>query len=69
MTLWYVCTHSDYQRQGIATKLFSEIEKIAITNNCELIYFISGVNRKKSHNFYKKQGYKSEDNIAFIKYL
>lgn len=69
MTLWYVCTHPDYRRKGIATQLFNEIEKIAIANSCELIYFISGINRKEAHDFYKKQGYQSDNNIAFIKYL
>ena len=44
-------------------------EKIAVANNFELIYFISGINRKEAHNFYKKQGYKSDNNIAFVKYL
>ena len=69
MTLWYVCTHPDYRRKGVATKLFNEIENIAVTNNCELIYFISRINRKEAHVFYKKQGYQSDNNIAFIKYL
>ena len=27
MTLWWVCTHPNYRRQGVATKLFNRIEE------------------------------------------
>ncbi len=69
MTLWYVCTHPDYRRMGVATKLFQTIETIAKENNCELIYFTSGINRKGAHAFYEKMGYSQNENKAFIKYL
>lgn len=69
MTLWWVCTHPDYRRQGIATKLFNRIEEIAKENNCELIYFTSEVERTGAHKFYETMGYKSDISKAFIKML
>jgi len=69
MTLWYVCTHPDYRRKGVATKLFECIEEIAKDNNCELIYFTSEMYRKGAHTFYEKMGYNQNESKAFIKYL
>lgn len=69
MTLWYVCTHPNYRRFGVATKLFESIEKIAMDNKCELIYFTSEMSRKGAHGFYEKMGYNSNRSKAFIKYL
>lgn len=69
MTLWWVCTHPDYRRRGIATKLFQTIDEIAKENNCELIYFTSGIERKDAHAFYEKMGYNQNKSKAFIKYL
>ena len=69
MTLWWVCTHPDYRRQGVATKLFKAIDEIAKENKCELIYFISETYRKDAHSFYEKMGYDKEGNKAFKKYL
>ena len=69
MTLWWVCTHPNYRRQGAATKLFNRIEEIAIENNCELIYFTSEVERTGAHKFYESMGYKSNSDKAFIKML
>ena len=69
MTLWWVCTHPNYRRQGVATKLCNRIEEIAIENNCELIYFTSEVERTGAHKFYESMGYKSNSDKAFIKML
>ena len=62
MTLWWVGTHPDYRRKGIATELFKETEKIAKKRNCELIYFISERDNIVAHKFYKKMGYDEEIN-------
>lgn len=68
MTLWWVGTHPDYRRKKVATKLFQEVEKIAIENNCELIYFTSENYRVEAHEFYLKMGYKM-DSKGFVKEL
>ena len=69
MTLWYVGTHPDYRRKGVATKLFQTVEEIARENHCELIYFTSEMYRKDAHAFYEKMGYDQNKSKAFIKYL
>lgn len=60
MNLWWVGTHPEYRRKGIATKLFVKIEKIAKENNCELIFFTSENYRTGAHAFYQKMGYKMD---------
>lgn len=69
MTLWYVCTHPEYRKKGIATKMFKAVDEIAIQNNCELIYFYSSMKRVDAHRFYESMGYNSTDNKAFVKFL
>lgn len=67
MTLWFVCTHPEYRRMHIGTKLFNEIENIAKKRNCELIYFTSEFANKDAHKFYEKLGYDSNKEKAFYK--
>lgn len=69
MTLWWVGTHPEYRRKGIATKLFEKIEEIARKNNCELIYFTSAQDNIGAHNFYQKLGYNMNSDKAFVKEL
>lgn len=65
MTLWWVGTHPNYRRKKVATKLFQEVEKIAVENNCELIYFTSENYRVGAH---LKMCYKM-DSKGFVKEL
>ena len=57
MTLWWVCAHPDYRRQGIATQLLKEAEKIAKENKCNCVCLLSENEREGAHEFYKKCGY------------
>ena len=57
MTLWWVCTHPNYRRLGIATKLLNEAEKIGQENNCEFICFLSENERVGAHALYIKNEY------------
>ena len=57
MNLWWVGTHPDYRRQGVATKMFRRLEKIAKENDCELIFFTSEADNTVAHEFYKKMGF------------
>lgn len=68
-TLWYVCVDEAHRRQGIASRMFQEIEKIANQNNCEIIYFTSLHNNFVAHEFYRSLGYSGEKEKAFVKYL
>ena len=67
--LWYVCVDKECQRQGIATKMFRHIEKIARENNCEIIYFTALSDNESAHKFYRSVGYSDKDEKAFVKYL
>ena len=57
VTLWWVCAHPDYRRQGIATALLQRAEYLAKKHDCELICFLSENERKGAHEFYIKNGY------------
>ncbi len=64
-----VIVSEKHQRKGYGSLLFEEIDRIAKENNCYYIMLLSNKRRQKSHEFYKKMGYKSDDNLAFKKYL
>ena len=57
MNLWWVGTHPDYRRQGVATKMFKRLEEIAKEENCELIFFTLEADNTSAHEFYKKMGF------------
>lgn len=69
MELWWVCTHPEYRRKKIMTKLFEEIDRIAKENNCELIYFTTGMENTGAQAFYEKMGYNGASDKAYIKML
>lgn len=52
----FLYVHKDYQRQGIADKLYSEIEKEAIRNGATAIH--SDVS-KTARPFFEKKGFKT----------
>jgi GNAT superfamily N-acetyltransferase len=55
--------------QGVGKKLMMKIEKIGKENNCHYTMFVSGVQRKDAHKFYKSLGYKLDTVQGFKKYL
>lgn len=69
MTLWFVCVHPDYRELGIGHALFKKIEKLAVEENCELIYFTSESDNIVAHKFYEKCGYDSKVEKAFYKFF
>lgn len=69
MVIENVIVSEKHQRKGYGSLLFKEIDRIAQDNNCYYIMLLSNKKRHKSHEFYKKMGYKSDDNLAFKKYL
>ena len=52
-----VVVKSEYRKKGIGKKLFDEIDRIALENNCGYSFLVSGERRKVAHIFYDKQGY------------
>lgn len=53
----FVVTDKDYRRQGIMRKMFEEIDRIAIENNCESVMLTSSLPRIEAHLFYEEMGY------------
>lgn len=68
-TIWYVCVHEDYRRQGIGEALFEEIERLAKEEQCEIIYFTCLKNNEGAQKFYRSVGYSDDKEKAFVKYL
>lgn len=55
-----VVVKSEYRKKGIGKRLFDEIDKIALENNCGYSMLVSSGFRKEAHIFYDKQGYNDE---------
>ena len=50
----------EYRRFGVGRKLFEEIDRIALENNCCYSMLVSSGFRKEAHIFYENQGYNEE---------
>lgn len=66
-SLWYVCVHKDYRRQGVACELFKEIDRIADENRVEIINFTCLKDNNVAKSFYRSLGYSEDLEVAFIK--
>lgn len=55
-----VIIKEEYRRFGVGRKLFEEIDRIALENNCCYSMLVSSGFRKEAHIFYDKQGYNDE---------
>lgn len=67
-TLWSVCVDENYRRQGVATQMFEELERIMEKSGVETVYFTSEMDNTGEHLFYRKQGYSDSLEKAFFKY-
>ena len=68
MILDYLYVKEEYRNIGIATKLFENIENIAVSNNCGYIFFVSSSNNTEAHKLYEKLGY-NDNVVGFRKVL
>ena len=57
----------DYRREGFASKLFDEVEKLATENKIDYLLLTSGNQRRAAHYFYKSKNFKIKDTTVFIK--
>ncbi len=57
------------RREGIATMLMGELETIAAQRDCNLIMFVSAVERQDAHEFYASLGYRADAFKGFKKFL
>lgn len=68
-SLWYVCVDKDYRRQGVASALFREIDRIADENSCEIISLTCASENTGARRFYRSLGYSEDSEIAFVRYI
>ncbi len=52
-----VVVKEEFRQQGVGKKLFEEIDKIALHNNCAYSMLVSSGRRQEAHIFYENQGY------------
>ena len=63
----YLGVLKDYRREGLASKLFDEIDRMAQENNIMYLLLTSGNQRRAAHFFYKSRNFKIKDTTVFIK--
>ena len=54
----YLGVLKDYRREGLASKLFDEIDRMAQENNIMYLLLTSGNQRRAAHFFYKSRNFK-----------
>jgi ribosomal protein S18 acetylase RimI-like enzyme len=65
--LWYVCVHEDFRRQGVASALFREIDRIADENKVEIISLSCLSDNTDALKFYRAIGYTEDKDVNFVK--
>lgn len=63
----YLGVLKDYRREGYASKLFDEVERLAHENNIAYLELTSGNQRRIAHYFYKSKNFKIKDTTVFVK--
>ncbi|MDO4864748.1 MAG: GNAT family N-acetyltransferase [Ruminococcus sp.] len=66
-TLWYICVHEDYRRQGVARALFREIDRIADENSVEIIMLTCEKGNAQAHKLYRSLGFSEDTETLFLK--
>ena len=64
-----VITDADYRKHGLATACLDFARDIAKKENCYKIMLLTGSKEESTLNFYRRAGYNSNDNTAFIQWL
>ena len=64
-----VCVLKKYQKQGIATFMLGEVEKICLEDGCTEIMLTSRSSRYNANKLYKSLGYYIYDTNVFKKKL
>lgn len=63
----YLGVLKEYRREGFASILFDEIDKMATENQIKYLLLTSGNQRRAAHFFYKSRNFKIKDTTVFIK--
>ena len=65
--LSYLGVLKEYRREGYASKIFEEVEKLVNKNNIDYIELSSGNQRRIAQYFYKSKNFKIKDTTIFVK--
>lgn len=66
--LFYIAVDKKYQKQGIASKLFTHLESVARKERYTLIELLTKQNNKKMKSFMKKVNYKQGEKPMLFYY-
>lgn len=64
-----VITDENYRGQHLASKCLDYAYEIAVKENCYKMMLLTGSKEEKTLNFYRNNGYNSEDKTAFIRWI
>ncbi len=64
-----VITDENYRNKGYASSMLEFAKNIAIQENCYKIMLMTGSKQNRTLDFYRKNGYNSEDKTAFIMWI
>jgi len=64
-----VATHADHRGKGFASSLMNYASEIAKKCRCYKIMLLTGSKKESTLNFYRSNGFNSEDKTGFIKRL
>jgi acetyltransferase, GNAT family len=64
-----VVTHQAYRHRGLASAVLNYAKEIAKTAGCYKMLLQTGSKEQSVLNFYRRAGYNSEDNTAFVQWL
>ena len=53
----FVVVNKEHRRKGVASKIFEQIDKICLENDCESAMLTSTIYRTEAHLFYEEMGY------------
>ena len=68
ITIWNVAVKEEFKRQGIATKLMKEVDKVAEKDkDISRLWLFSGTHREDAHRLYEKLGYNGNIDKGFVK--
>ncbi|MEN6316202.1 MAG: GNAT family N-acetyltransferase [Clostridiaceae bacterium] len=64
-----VVTHSNYRGKGFASVLMNNASEIAKQRGCYKVMLLTGSKKESTLDFYRNNGFNSEDKTGFIKRL
>lgn len=62
-----VVTHQDYRGKGYASALLQRASEMAADRGCYKVMLMTGSKKESTLNFYRQNGYNSDEKTAFIK--